>query len=207
MYLFPNLAGGPCRIPKSLRAPPRWLHPGHPGQLRRSYLAGGPALNGGLPDAPSAGSAGSPSSRKFPFAQGKAPEGPGAGAGVHGVAADPRGSPHKPRKERRGERGLPGVERYAAGGSPGGGRTWESDPPPEDPLRPPLRGLEGPGRGGVVGEDCPPIPPAFSGLSGRVFGEANRGFCRPGGRKWPICAARAAPPKTPVAASVRASVG
>ena len=54
-------------------------------------------------------------SRKFPFAQGKALPGPGAGAGVHGVAADPRGSPHKPGKERRGERGLPGVERYAAG--------------------------------------------------------------------------------------------
>jgi hypothetical protein len=70
---------------------------------------------GGLPDAPSAGGVGPPPSRKFTFAQGKAPEGPGAGAGVHGVAADPRGSPHKPRKGRRGERGLPGVERYAAG--------------------------------------------------------------------------------------------
>jgi hypothetical protein len=163
---------------------------------------------GGLPDAPSAGGAGSPFSRKFTFAQGKAPEGPGAGAGPHRVAADPRGSPHKPRKERRGERSLPGVERYAAKGwgvsrGPGLG----SDPPPHDPLRPPLRGLEGPGRGGVVGEDYPPIPPAFSGLSGRVLGEANRGFYRPGGRKGPFCAARAAPPKTPVAASVRASVG
>ena len=53
--------------------------------------------------------------RKLPFAQGKAPEGPGAGGGPHGVAGDPRGSPHKPRKGRRGERGLPGVERYALG--------------------------------------------------------------------------------------------
>jgi hypothetical protein len=156
---------------------------------------------GGLPDASSAGGASPPPSRKFPFAQGKAPEGPGAGAGPHRVAADPRGSPHKPRKERRGERGLSGVERYAAGGSPGGGRTWESDPPPQDPLRPPLRGLEGPGRGGGVEKDCPPIPPAFSGLSGRVLGEASRGFCRPGGRKWPICAAARArgslPPPPP----------
>jgi hypothetical protein len=57
---------------------------------------------GGLPDAPSAGGAGLPPSRKLSFAQGKAPEGLGAGAGVHGVAADPRGFPHKPRKERRG---------------------------------------------------------------------------------------------------------
>ena len=55
-------------------------------------------------------------SRKFPFAQGKAPEGPGAGGGPHRVAGDPRGSPHKPRKGRRGEGGLPGVERYAAKG-------------------------------------------------------------------------------------------
>jgi hypothetical protein len=39
--------------------------------------------------------------------------GPGAGAGVHGVAAEPRGSPHKPGKRKRGERGLSGVERYA----------------------------------------------------------------------------------------------
>jgi hypothetical protein len=54
-----------------------------------------------------------PPSRKFTFAQGKALPGPGAGGGVHGVAADPRGSLHKPRKERRGERGLPGVEGYA----------------------------------------------------------------------------------------------
>jgi hypothetical protein len=140
-------------------------------------------------------------SRKFTFAQGKALPGPGAGAGVHGVAADPRRSPHKPRKERRGKGGLPGVERYAAGGSPGGGRTWESDPPPQDPLRPPLRGLEGPGRGGVVEKDCPPYPPAFSGLSGRVLEEASRGFCRPGGRKWPICTAARArgslPPPPP----------
>jgi hypothetical protein len=35
---------------------------------------------------------------------------------LHGVAADPRGSPHKPRKGRRGEGGLSGVERYAAKG-------------------------------------------------------------------------------------------
>jgi hypothetical protein len=102
-------------------------------------------------------------SRKFTFAQGKALEGPGAGAGPHRVAANPRGSPHKPRKGRRGERGLPGVERYAAGGSPGGGRTWESDPPPEDPLRPPLRGLEGPGRGGVVEKRLPPHTPRLLG--------------------------------------------
>jgi hypothetical protein len=34
---------------------------------------------------------------------------------LHRVAADLRASPHKPRKERRGEGGLPGVERYAAG--------------------------------------------------------------------------------------------
>jgi len=68
---------------------------------------------GGLPDAPSAEGAGPPPSRKSPFAQGKAPERPGAGAGVHGVAVDPRASPHKPRKERRGEGGLPGVEGYA----------------------------------------------------------------------------------------------
>jgi len=39
---------------------------------------------------------------------------------VHGVAVDPRGSPHKPGKERRGEGGLPGVERYAAGGPQAG---------------------------------------------------------------------------------------
>jgi hypothetical protein len=34
---------------------------------------------------------------------------------LHGVTEDPWGSPHKPRKERRGERGLPEVERNAAG--------------------------------------------------------------------------------------------
>jgi hypothetical protein len=125
-----------------------------------------------------------------------------SGAGSHGVAANLQASPHKPRKGRRGERGLSGVERYAAKGwGAGRGPGLGSDPAPEDPLRPPLRGLEGPGRGGVVGEDCPPIPPAFSGLSGRVLGEANRGFCRPGGRKWPICAAARArgslPPPPP----------
>jgi hypothetical protein len=54
-----------------------------------------------------------PYSRKLPFAQGKAPEGPGAGGGPHGVAADPRGLPHKPGKRKRGERGLSGVEGYA----------------------------------------------------------------------------------------------
>jgi hypothetical protein len=32
---------------------------------------------------------------------------------LHGVAADPRGSLHKPRKGRRGEKGLPGVKGYA----------------------------------------------------------------------------------------------
>ena len=109
---------------------------------------------GGLLDAPSAGR-GSPFSRKFTFAHREALLGPGAGAGPHGVAADLRDSLHKPREERRGEGGLPGVERYAAGGSPGGGRTWGSDPPPQDPLRPPVRGLEGPGKGG--GET--PLPP------------------------------------------------
>jgi hypothetical protein len=34
---------------------------------------------------------------------------------LHGVAGDPRGSPHKPSKERWGEGGLPGVEGYAIG--------------------------------------------------------------------------------------------
>jgi hypothetical protein len=163
---------------------------------------------GGLPDASSAGGASPPPSRKSPFAQGKALPGPGGGAGVHGVAVDPRGSPHKPRKERRGEGGLPGVERYAAKGwGAGRGPGLGSDPLPQGPLQPPLRGLEGPGRGGGGREDCPPHPPALSGLSGRVLEEASRGFCRPGRRKGPFCAARSAPPKTPVAASVRASVG
>ncbi len=32
---------------------------------------------------------------------------------MHGVAGDLEGSLHKPRKGRRGEGGLPGVERYA----------------------------------------------------------------------------------------------
>ena len=32
---------------------------------------------------------------------------------MHGVAADLRASPHKPRKERPGEGGLSGVEGYA----------------------------------------------------------------------------------------------
>jgi hypothetical protein len=32
---------------------------------------------------------------------------------VHGVAANPRGSLHKPGKRKRGERGLSEVERYA----------------------------------------------------------------------------------------------
>ena len=121
---------------------------------------------------------------------------------MHRVAANLRASPHKPRKERRGKGGLSGVERYAAKGwGAGRGPGLGSDPPPEDPLRPPVRGLEGPGRGGVVGRDCPPIPPAFSGLSGRVLGEASRGFCRLGWGKWPICAAARAwtpPPTTPL---------
>jgi len=41
------------------------------------------------------------------------------GAGSHGVAANLRASPHKPRK-RWGERGLSEVERYAAGGPQAG---------------------------------------------------------------------------------------
>jgi hypothetical protein len=82
---------------------------------RLKHLGGG-----GLPDTLSTEGAGPPPSRKFTFAQGKAPEGPGAGAGPHRVAADPRASPHKPRKERRGKGGLPGVERYAAGGPQAG---------------------------------------------------------------------------------------
>jgi hypothetical protein len=63
-------------------------------------------------------------SRKFPFAQGKAPEGPEAGAGVHGVAGDPRASPHKPRKERRGGRRPLGGGKVCGqrvGGKPGSG--------------------------------------------------------------------------------------
>ena len=72
---------------------------------------------------------------------------------MHGVTEDPRESPHKPRKEEHGEEGLPGVdlgvERYAANGwGAGRGPGLGSDPPPHDPLRPPIRGLEGPGRGG-----------------------------------------------------------
>jgi hypothetical protein len=131
---------------------------------------------GGLPDAPSAEGTGPPPSRKFPFAHREALPGPGAGAGVHGVAVDPRGSPHKPRKGRRGERGLPGVERYAVKGwGASRGPGLGSDPPPEDPLQPPLRGLEGPERGGVVGETAPPYPPpsraSQGGSSGRRIGD------------------------------------
>jgi hypothetical protein len=36
---------------------------------------------------------------KDALAQGKPLEGPGAGAGVHGVAEDSWASPHKPRRE------------------------------------------------------------------------------------------------------------
>jgi hypothetical protein len=109
------------------------------------------------------------------------------------IPGDPRINPARRGGEREASRGWKGMR--SKGGGAGRGPGLVSDPPPQDPLQPPLRGLEGPGRGGVVGEDCPPIPPAFSGLSGRVLGEASRGFCRPGGRKAPFRAARAAPPK------------
>ena len=89
----------------------------------------------------------------------RAGKGPGrawSGGGLHGVAADLRASPHKPRKERPGEGGLPGVERYAAKGwGASRGPGLGSDPPPHDPLRPPVKPLEGPGRGD--GEDT--LPP------------------------------------------------
>jgi hypothetical protein len=50
-----------------------------------------------------------------PFAQGKAQEGPGAGASVHDVAENPLTSPHKPRREGQEEGGLPGAKGYATG--------------------------------------------------------------------------------------------
>jgi hypothetical protein len=120
------------------------------------------------PRTPSPPAAATPSARKLAFTQGKALPGPEAGVSLHGVAANPRGSPHKPRRERRGEGGLPGVERYAAKGwgRPGPQtrvRGLGSDPSPRDPLWPPLRGLEGPGRGGVV-EGLPPLTPRLLGL-------------------------------------------
>jgi hypothetical protein len=71
----------------------------------------------------------------------------------------------------------------------GSGRSDQKNanrPPrtPPSPARPPTAASKGPrrpGKRGVVEKDCPPSPPAFSGLSGRVLGEASRGFCRPGG--------------------------
>jgi hypothetical protein len=105
---------------------------------------------------------GSPPSRKFPFAQGKAPEGPGAGAGVHGVAADPRGSPHKPRKERRGE----GASRGWKGMRPGGPQAGSGSGVRPSPARPPTAASKGPRRPGKRGggrEGLPPHTPRLLG--------------------------------------------
>jgi hypothetical protein len=62
---------------------------------------------------------------KDALAQGKPLEGPRSRAGVHGVVGDPRISPHKPRKERRGKGGprrrkgmQPGSPRKASGNFP-----------------------------------------------------------------------------------------
>jgi hypothetical protein len=71
------------------------------------------------------------------------------------------------------------VERYAAKGwGASRGPGLGSDPPPQDPLRPPLRGLEGPGRGGVVGETAPPYPPPYRASQGGSSGRRIGGFCR-----------------------------
>ena len=159
---------------------------------------------GGLPDAPSAEGTGPPPSRKFPFAQGKAPEGPGAGGGVHGVAVDHRINPARKGGGREASRGWTwgwkGMR--PEGGGQAGVRVWGLTLPRTTPTA----ACKGPRRPGKRGESSAPSPPAFSGFSGRILGEVSRGFCRPGRRKGPFCAARAAP-KTPVAASVRASVG
>jgi hypothetical protein len=60
-------------------------------------------LGGGdLPDTPSTEGAGPHLRESCPFAQGKAPEGPGAGGWLAWSCGESRESPHKPRKERWG---------------------------------------------------------------------------------------------------------
>jgi len=67
------------------------------------------------------------------------------------------GDPHKPRKERRGERGLSGVERYAAKGW--GGRPGSGSGVLPSPGRPPTAASKGPRRPGKRGGGRERLPP------------------------------------------------
>jgi hypothetical protein len=152
---------------------------------------------GGLPDAPSAGGAGphfresSPSRRGRPFL---GPERGPACMELRRIPGDHRINPARGGGGRGASWGWKGMR---PGGPQAGAGPRGSDPPPEDPLRPPLRGLEGPGRGGVVEKTAPPYPPpsraSQGGSLGRRVGDfavlegENGRFARP--RAW-------APPPT-----------